>query len=57
MSNLEQILEATPCKTTAMRAFTPNLKNYPSKTRNTYGTLLEKQGRTNKGRYSMNPNT
>ena len=43
MTYLEQILEATPDETTTIR---PLRKNYPSKTNQTCGPLLEKQGRS-----------
>ena len=40
--------EVTPHKTTAVRPLTSYLKKQPSKTNNTYGTLLEKQGQIHK---------
>ena len=47
------ILEATPRKATVVRPLTSPLKNHPSKTSKTCGTLLEKQGRTPKWRSSV----
>ena len=52
--SFEQILEATPHKTAAVRSLTSDLKNHLSKTNKTYGTLLEKQRWTQKRRSSMN---
>ena len=51
-SYFAQILEATPHETTAVRPLASYLKNYPSKTNKTCGTLLKKQGQT-----SMDPYT
>ena len=47
-SNLEQVLAATPHKTPTVRPPAPYHENYSSKTNQTCGTLLEKQGRTYK---------
>ena len=44
----EQILEAIPCKTEAVRSPISHLTNHPSKTNKIYGALLEKQGWTHK---------
>ena len=41
----EQILGTSSHKTAAARQLTSNLSNCPKKTNETYGTLLEKQGR------------
>ena len=44
MNYIEQILKATPLKTSAVWLLTSHLKNYPIKMNKTCGTLLEKQG-------------
>ena len=49
----EQSLEATSHETTAVWPLTSYLKNHPSKTKKTYGTLFEKQGRTYKWHSSI----
>ena len=45
-SYIEQILEETPHKTTAVQPLTSYHKNHPSKMNKTGGTLLEKHGQT-----------
>ena len=46
MFRAEQILEAAPHKTAAVRPYTSHLINYPSKLNKTCRALLEKQGRS-----------
>ena len=45
---IEEILEATPHETTALRSLNSDLENHPNKMIKICGTLLEKQGRTQK---------
>ena len=47
-SYFERIPKATPHITTSIRPLTSHLKNHPSKTNQTRGTMLEKHGRTHK---------
>ena len=56
-SYFEQILEVTPHKTIAAQPLTSHLKNHPSKTNKTCGTLLEKQEQTDKRHSFMDPFT
>ena len=57
MRCFEQILEATFHKTAAIRPFTSHITNHLRKTNKTLGSMLKKQGRTHKRRYSMEPYT
>ena len=43
MDYIEQILEATPDETTAIRLLPSHLPNYPNKTNKTCGILLKKK--------------
>ena len=43
MNSLEEILDATLHKTTALWSLTSHLENHPSKMNKTCGTLQEKQ--------------
>ena len=45
---LEQIMEATPHKTTAVQLLAFHLTNYSNKTNKTCRVLLEKRGQTHK---------
>ena len=56
-SNLEQVLAATPHKTPTVRPPASHHENYSSKTNQTRGILLEKQGRTHKRCTLMDPHT
>ena len=51
------MLKATPQETIALWRFTLHLKTHSSKTNQICGTLLEKQGRTHKWRFSMDSYT
>ena len=53
----ELIQEVTPDKRAAVRPLTSHHINHPSKTNNTYKTLLEKYGRTYKRCSQMNSYT
>ena len=55
MCCFQQILEAVLPKISTVRPLTSHLKNYPSKKSKTCGTLLEKQRRIHKWRFSMDP--
>ena len=46
-SYFEQILESTTRKIATVRPLTSHLKDHPSKTKQTCGALLEKNGQTN----------
>ena len=48
----EQIMEAKPYKTAAVRSLTAYLPNYPNKMKKTYKVLLENLEQTHK-RYSL----
>ena len=47
-SSIEQVLATTPHETPTIRTLAPHHENYTSKTNQTHGTLLEKQGRAHK---------
>ena len=55
VSNIEQVLAATPHKAPTIRPPTSHHKNYPSQTNQTCSTLLEKQGQAHKWCTPMDP--
>ena len=54
-SSIEQILATTPHEIPTIRTLAPHHENYTSKTNQTRGTLLEKQGRAHKWCTPMDP--
>ena len=54
-SNIEQVLAATPHKAPTIRPPASHQENYPSWTKQTCRTLLEKQGRAHKRCTPMDP--
>ena len=57
MFSLQQILEATPCKTADVQPLNSHLKNHPSKMTKTCGSLLIKQEQAHQQHSSMVPYT